>query len=1084
MHLLRCSLLSLTVSCGVFGQSYTIKTFAGGGLPVNIPGTAASIGNVSAVAVDSAGNTFFVSSAYNGVLRLNAAGVLTLVAGNGTPGFSGDGGPATSAQLNFPNGVAVDPAGNLYISDSGNNRIRVVSSGVITTIAGNGTAGFSGDNGLATSAQISAPNGVAADSSGNLYISDHANNRIRRVSSGVIITVAGNGTYGYSGDNGPATSAQLAQPYGVAVDSTGNIYIVDGLYDRIRKVSNGVITVVAGSGTAGFSGDNGPATSAQLSAPNGVAVDAAGNLYIADDENNRIRKVSHGVITTVAGNGTGGFSGDNGPAASAQLNEPKGVAVDSGGNLYIADSINGRLRKISNGLITTLAGDGTAGFSGDNGPAASAQLTGPYGVAVDSGGNLYIADSVNNRIRKISNGVITTVAGNGTSGFSGDNGPATSAQLYLPFGVAVDAAGNLYIADSADNRIRKVSNGIITTVAGNGTFGFSGDNGAATAAQLSNPVGVAVDSAGNLYIADTANNRIRKVSNGVITTVAGNGFAGFSGDNGNATTAQLNLPSGLAVDAAGNLYIGDRANQRVRKVSNGVITTVAGNGIQGFSGDNGLAISAQFASPAGVAVDSSGNLYIADTSNNRIRVVSAGVITTVAGNGTQGFSGDSLPAASAQLNRPNGVAVDSAGNVYIADTGNQRIRVLTPVVISCTFSVTPSLLQPPVSAGNLTVTIQTDASCPWAVSGLPAWITVSGSPSGIGSATVTLIVAANPGAARSASISVAGVPVSVTQAGTSFCTSSIDPAGQAWPVAGGAGIINVTINAGCQWTATSNLSWVTITGPGSGTGSGTVTYQVAANTGGYRSGAIAVAGLFFSVEQASATISGFTNTGSMSELAFAGAWTTTFTLINTGPDPVQIRLNFFDNNGNPLVTPLIFPQTPAAGTVLGSTLDRTVNPGAVLVIEAKGLTSAQTQVGWTQLLSSGNIGGFAIFRQSIGNSIQEAEVPIETRTAGSYLLWFDNTSNYATGIALANTGSLAASFGIIIRDDSGAVLFSSAITLPAQGHASFDLASTYALTAGKRGTVEFDTSTNGQISVLGLLFNPTGAFSSIPAVTK
>jgi uncharacterized protein (TIGR03437 family) len=320
--------------------------------------------------------------------------------------------------------------------------------------------------------------------------------------------------------------------------------------------------------------------------------------------------------------------------------------------------------------------------------ATSAQLADPQGVAVDAAGNLYIADSGNNLVRKVSNGVITTVAGNGNSGFSGDGGAATSAQLFCPDGVAVDSKGNLYIADSCNNRIRKVTNGVITTVAGTALSGcdpgcFSGDNGPATSAQLFNPEGVAVDSAGNLYIADWGNNRIRKVSSGVITTVAGNGTQGYGGDGGAAASAQLSYPKGVAADSAGNLYIADSGNGSVRRVSNGAITTVAGNGTYGFSGDGGLAADAQLCGPAGVALDSAGNLYIADFGNNRIRRVSDGVITTVAGTGPSdsalgGYGGDGGPATSAQLFHPAGVAVGSAGILYVADTDNSCIRVLTP----------------------------------------------------------------------------------------------------------------------------------------------------------------------------------------------------------------------------------------------------------------------------------------------------------------------------------------------------------------------------------------------------------------------
>jgi sugar lactone lactonase YvrE len=736
--------------------------------------------------------------------------VITTVAGNGTAGYSGDNGPATSAELSQPQDVAVDASGNIYFADANNHLIRKVmaATGIITTVAGGGTAGYGtagypGDNGPATSAELTQPDGVAVDASGNIYIAD--SDRIRKVTAatGIITTVAGNGTQGYSGDNGPATSAELSGAFGVAVDASGNIYIADYSNLRIRKVTvaTGIITTVAGNGTQGYSGDNGLATSAEVDYPYGVAVDTLGNIYIADTFNNRVREVSAstGIITTVAGDGAYGYSGDNGAAASSEMENPTGVTIDASGNVYIADQFNNRIRKVmaATGIITTVAGDGTIGYAGDNGPATNAELDGPWGVAVDVSGNLYIGDLQNNRIRKVSAvsppinesiinfqttavgssalvqnvliqttaaetissisvpvsqgghqeysigtitgctlgasnpsgttctvpitftpaypgqrwvplqvgtstgninfglqgtgigpqvaltpGVITTVAGNGTPGNSGDNGPAISAELNYPFGVAVDASGNLYISDAYyNNVILKVTatTGLMTTVAGNGTQGYSGDNGPATSAAMGYPEGLALDASGNLYIADLLNGRIRKVAaaTGIITTVAGNGTVGYSGDNGPATSAGLS-PQGVAVDASGNLYIADASNGRIRKVAaaTGIITTVAGNGTYGYSGDNGPATSAQLNAPIGVSVDPSGNIYIADQSNNRIRKVAAmtGIISTVAGDGTQGYSGDGGPATSAELHTPYGAVTDSAGNLYIVETGNSRIR--------------------------------------------------------------------------------------------------------------------------------------------------------------------------------------------------------------------------------------------------------------------------------------------------------------------------------------------------------------------------------------------------------------------------
>ena len=624
------------------------------------------------------------------------AQTITTVAGNGTAGFAGDSAAAVSAALAGPYRIALDIAGDIYVADTNNQRIRkiTVATGVITTVAGNGTAGFSGDGGLATGASLNNPLGVAVDSAGNIYVADFSNNRIRMIaaSNGVISTVAGNGTASFGGDGSPATSASLNTPRGVAVDSAGNIYVSDAGNYRIRKFTvGGNITTVAGNGTAGFTGDGAAATSASLNKPYGLAVDGAANIYVADVNNQRIRKITaaNGVISTVAGNGTAGFAGDGTAATSANLNSPNGVAVDNAGNIYVADEGNGRIRKITvaTGFITTVAGNGMSSFGGDGGLATSASFFTLRDVAVDSAGNLYLGDFGNNRIRKITAppGIITPSAGNGTSGFAGDGGTATSASLNGPAGVAFDSAGNIYVADQTNHRIRKitVATGFISTVAGNGTAGFGGDGAAATSANLNNPRGVAVDSAGNIYVADLTNNRIRKitVATGFISTLAGTGTASFAGDGAAATSAGLNQPYGVAVDSAGNIYVADQTNHRVRKitVATGLITTVAGNGIATFGGDGAAATSASLNNPRGIAVDSAGNIYVADYLNHRIRKITAatGFITTVAGNGIAGFGGDGAAATSANLSSPRGVAVDNVGNLYVTDAGNQRIRKIT-----------------------------------------------------------------------------------------------------------------------------------------------------------------------------------------------------------------------------------------------------------------------------------------------------------------------------------------------------------------------------------------------------------------------
>ncbi len=637
-------------------------------------------------------------------------------------GFVGDGGMAKNAGLEEPFGLTQDKAGNYYVSDFAANRVRKVTpSGLITTFAGTGISGFSGDGGPATAAEISYPNGMVVDSAGNVILADGGNARIRKIDrTGTITTIAGTGVFGDTGDGGPATLAEIGQAFGMTLDKTGNLYFADVGNCVVRKIDTaGIISTVAGDFTAGcgYNGDGLVATSAQLNLPRGVVLDPNGNVYIADTQNHRVRVVNTaGVINTFAGDGIQGFTGDGGLATLAEIGNPRGLAYRQG-TIYILPAGSSRIRTvvISTNIINTYLGS-FFGYDGDNNPLLSTELSGGTAEIFNKTGSLVFTDSFNARVRMVAGTVVQTLAG----GFVGDGGPGTGATLVQPEDVAFDKAGNYYIADAGGNRIRKVdSTGTISTVAGTGVTGYTGDGGTATTARLSYPGGVAVDGTGNIFVSDTNNNVIRKIdttgtintfstnanfsglwnmatdaagnvyvadlgtcviwkvnSSGVATAVAGTIFVcGYAGDGGLATSAQLNSPLGIAVDKAGNLYIGDSGNNRVRKVNTrGLISTITGDGNCGFTGDGGLATAAEVCFPEGMAVDTLGNVYLADAGNARVREISKGTINTIGGTGLTGYNGDKLPALSTNLDDVVAVGIGKGNVPYLVDDQQTQVR--------------------------------------------------------------------------------------------------------------------------------------------------------------------------------------------------------------------------------------------------------------------------------------------------------------------------------------------------------------------------------------------------------------------------
>ena len=658
MRLARASIvfLFLVATIGAQNQQYVISTYAGGGaLPTRVPGNSLPIGG-SALALtgDAAGNVYFTSM--NSVFKLDPHGIATRIAGNGRQGYSGDGGPALNAHFSMgqnvpsppyigslPPGLAVDNAGNVYVADNGNSRIRRISpEGIVTTVAGNGTYGFSGDGGPAVNAHLSSVLGLAVDGAGNLLLADSNNHRVRLVATdGTINTVAGNGVCGFSGDGGPAAGAQLCNPAGMAMDNGGNLLIADISNDRIRRISPaGIISSAIGTG---------------LSAPINVTVDATDNLFVVSaignwwEDGEEVRRFSTDGTATVV---TGGPCVPRTPSCPpawydgvtdlTYIGEGLSTAIDGDGNLLVAAPYIRRIYRVSpDGSIAIAVGNGEYDFSGDGGPATSARMGAPGSLAVDGAGALFFVDPYNARIRKVSaDGIITTVAGNGMWGFPTDGGAALDTSL-SPNGIAIDRAGNLFICNNLGG-VHKVSpDGIITKVADGHC-------------QV-----VAADLAGNLYIADGVS--IRKMS-----------------PDGSITSTLVSPAVSLAVDSAGNLFLAEIF--RVRRLSpDGSIVTVAGNGTQGFSGDGGPATDAQLNYAVGVTVDGTDNLFIADRENNRIRKVSTdGIITTIAGNGTRDDSVDGGLATDVAIPAPNAVAVDDAGNVYYGSVDNNVIRVLRP----------------------------------------------------------------------------------------------------------------------------------------------------------------------------------------------------------------------------------------------------------------------------------------------------------------------------------------------------------------------------------------------------------------------
>ena len=697
------------------------------------------------MAQDATG-ALYLAEAYAGrVYRVGLDGVVTTFAGGGSnpPGPQSDGGLATNADVGSPRGLVFDSRGNLDIAEAYCYCIRQVSpAGVISTV-------FTLPQ---QPGYFQYFEGLAIDKQDNLYATEYRGSAVWKIAAdGSAATIAGTGVAGFSGDGGPATAAQLNGPSGVTLDSGGSIYIADTLNQRVRRIArDGTISTFAGTGVSGFGGDGGPAAAAQLSLPAQTVFDSAGNLYVSDYGNRRVRVVSPaGIVSTVAGSGvpelvpTPSTSvGDGGPALNAVFNIPISVAFGPSGDLYVAEMLGSRIRKIApDGTVTTLAGTGVFGYSGDGGPATQAEIALPITVVVDHSGTVYF-DGLDSRVRKVTpDGIIHLVAGTGTgSGLirsAGDGGPAVNATLNEPKGLAIDAQGNVYIGDTSNARLRKVdTNGVITTIAGPGILGTDYWNAVAFGPQ------------GKLYVAITHSDAIhyftysvvdRVNPDGTLTPVAGNAqncaslaltpFPAFTSDGAQAAQAPLCVIVGLAFDAQGAMYIPESFYGAVLKVSpDGTIHRIVGSSTNNSLGDGGPPLlaslkSANYYSPASVAFDAAGDMFLPQSGANRIREVMPGLVTALLSRDRVDFQGASPAAQSIRVATnvaeplPFAVQVKSGGGAWLSAN-----RVTGQTGDWLTVSVNPAGLSAGVYSGTIQISIPGGATVGAA---LPVTLTVN-----------------------------------------------------------------------------------------------------------------------------------------------------------------------------------------------------------------------------------------------------------------------------------------------------------------------------------------------------------------------
>ena len=688
-----------------------ISVIAGVGQRAGIPAREADAGWPMGVVRRPDGDLIVIDYLWHRIWRIDRDGILHAFAGDGIAGDSGDGGPAAEARFRHPHDLYQDRHGNLYLSDLGNFTIRRIDyeTGIITRVAGNGKIGRGGDGGPALEAELDCTCGVAVDPDGTVYLSSEWTNNIRRIDTqtGIVETVFGHHARhypsergdsrpysgrglslgGYHGDGGPAKDAGFNHPEHLAFDSVGDLYVCDNSNDRVRRIDmrSGIIDTVLGNGQRASNGDGGPAAEASTLMPDAICLDVHDNLYVGEKYGFRVRKVERetGTVRTLVGTGEPGFGEEGLPGPITRCNSVEaGICADPDGTVFWGDC-SGRLRRYDgvNGIVTTVLG-GTSVHDGEN--AGAGFLNGPGGLSVGPGGTIHIADVWNQRIRSIDpdTGIVRTIAGTGARAYGGDGGPAVDAHLGNPHDVSVDRAGRVVIADTRHGHLRRIDrDGVIRNVAGAAFQWDKGDGGPALSACLMHVLAVTHGPDDDIYIGDAGCGRIRRVDarTGIITTVAGIGLQGCSGDGGPATRARVGSPTAIRVDGSGHLYFADDRYHVIRRVDadTGVISTLTGTGEAGFSPDGTKATSAAISVPRGLALDKQGRVYFSDSGNNRVRRISGnGLIETVVGSGDYGDTDQSVPALYAPLNEPHGLCFFGDDVLLVSDHYNNRLKAV------------------------------------------------------------------------------------------------------------------------------------------------------------------------------------------------------------------------------------------------------------------------------------------------------------------------------------------------------------------------------------------------------------------------